>query len=185
MYGALADLLDYPGPDLPARAAAFVAGADGPAAQALAPFAEALHGFSQGEMEEIYTRTFDLQPETCLYIGHQLFGEDWRRSMFMARLKHRYGEHGFSCGAESPDFLPVVLRFLNAEPQGPETEELLQQCVIPAAARLLRLLEEKSNPYAAVLRALLRYAAPDGIHNPELENLSCRPSSSSFFPILL
>ncbi len=183
MYSALADLLDYPGAGLPSRAAAYSESADG-AAQALKPFVESLRGLSQGDMEELYTRTFDLQPESCLYIGHHLFGEDWRRGMFMARLKHRYAECGFSGGAECPDWLPVVLRFLDAEPRGQEAEELLRECVIPSAARLLRVLDEKSNPYAAVLRALLRYVAPEGIHNLETEDLSCRPSSSSPFPIL-
>ncbi len=184
MYGALADLLDYPEPGLPGRAVACAAAVDGPAAEALSRFTEALHGLSQGEREEIYTRTFDLQPETCLYIGHHLFGEDWRRSMFMARLKHQYDERGFSGGAESPDWLPAVLRFVDAEPHGPETEELLRDCVIPAAARLLHVLEQKSSPYAGVLRALLRYAAPERTHSLETENVACRPSSSSLFHIL-
>lgn len=182
-YSALADLLDYPGARLPSRAAACAESA-GAAEDALKPFAESLRGLSQGEMEELYTRTFDLQPESCLYIGHHLFGEDWRRGMFMARLNHRYAERSFSSGAESPDWLPAVLRFLDAEPSGPETEELLRECVIPAAARLLRILDEKANPYAAVLRALLCSAAPEGIHNLETEDLSCRPSSSLLFPIL-
>jgi nitrate reductase delta subunit len=184
MYGALADLLDYPRAGLPSCAAAYAETVDGAAEEELRTFAETLRGLSQGEMEELYTRTFDLQLESCLYVGHHLFGEDWRRGLFMARLKHRYDERGFSGGSECPDWLPAVLRFLDAEPHGPDTEELLQECVIPAAARLLRVLEGKSNPYAAVLRALLRYLAPEGIHRLETENLSCRPSSSSLFRIL-
>ncbi len=184
MYGSLADLLDYPSAGLPSRAAACAESADAAVKGDLESFLDLVRGLSEGDLEELYTRTFDLQPESCLYIGHHLFGEDWRRGMFMARLNHRYAESGFSGSAECPDWLPTVLRFLEAEPRAPETEELLRECVIPAAARLLRVLNDRSNPYAAVLRALLHFLAPEGIHNLENEDVLCRPSSSSPFPIL-
>ena len=42
------------------------------------------------------SRYLKCRPRAALYIGHQLFGEDWRRGTFMACLKERYRECGFS-----------------------------------------------------------------------------------------
>jgi nitrate reductase delta subunit len=184
IYEALAALLEYPGAGLPSALERCAKALECDAAADLEAFASAVRERTPGEMEELYTRTFDLQPDSCLYVGHQLFGEDWRRGMFMARLKHRYEESGFAEATEVPDYLPAVLRFIAAETDGNETAELLQDCVVPAAARLLHTLEEKSNPYAAVLRVLLVVIAPEGHRRFDTEDLSCRPFSSSPFPIL-
>ncbi len=183
IYEALAALLEYPGAGLPALESC-VETLDGDAAEVLEAFVSAVRERTQGEMEELYTRTFDLQPDSCLYVGHQLFGEDWRRGMFMARLKHRYEESGFAAITEVPDYLPAVLRFVAGGTDRVETAELLQDCVVPVAAKLLRRLERESNPYAAVLRALLMVIAPEGDPNFDTEDSSCRPFSSSPFPIL-
>jgi len=37
-------------------------------------------------MEELYTRTFDLQAVCSPYVGYQLFGDSYKRGIFMARL---------------------------------------------------------------------------------------------------
>ncbi len=183
-YEALAVLLEYPDAGLPSALDTCVGTLDGNAAEVLQAFVSAVRERTPSEMEEIYTRTFDLQSDSCLYVGHHLFGEDWRRGMFMARLKHRYEESGFAAITEVPDYLPAVLRFVAGGTDRVETAELLQDCVIPAAARLLRRLEGESNPYAAVLRALVMVIAPEGDRNFDTEDSSCKPFSSSPFPIL-
>lgn len=183
-YLALARLLEYPREDVASVLAECLQEADPPTAGVLDEFRQAIRDLPPGRLEEVYTQAFDLEPETCLYIGHHLFGEDWRRGMFLAGLKRQYAEAGFSGGAEMPDFIPVVLRFLARHPPGPETGELLRECVIPAVTRVLRTAERKNSLYAPVLRALLRLLNPedDGVSEPE--DLLCRPFSSSPFPIL-
>lgn len=180
----LAGLLKYPDTDLLSALSECLRTAEAQTAAALEPFLIAVSSLPPGRLEEIYTGTFDLEPDSCLYVGHHLFGEDWRRGMFMARLKRRYGETGFCAGAEVPDHLAVVLGFLAQLPPGPEAEELLRDCVIPAIARVLRAVERKESPYLPVLRALLLELAPENDYTARIEELQCKPFSSSHFPIL-
>ena len=154
------------------------------AATLLEHFRDAAGELGRDALEEAYIQVFEMQAETALYIGHQLFGEDWRRGTFMACLKERYRECGFSCGAELPDHASVILRFLAVEQPGPEKEELIGDCIVPALHKVLRAIEGKKTPYGNVLRALLLYLGAGCDGGAETEDLSCRPSSLSLFPIL-
>jgi nitrate reductase delta subunit len=187
MYQHLASLVSYPDAGL------FLALEH--CIQALAPevpeaatllehFRDAAGELGRDALEEAYIQVFEMQAETTLYIGHQLFGEDWRRGTFMACLKERYRECGFSCGAELPDHASVILRFLKAEPPGPEKEELIGDCIVPALHKVLRAIEGKKTPYGNVLRALLLYLGAGCDGGAETEDHSCRPSSLSLFPLL-
>jgi len=187
MYEHLASLVSYPN-------AWFFGALDG-CIQALAPevpeaatlledFRDAAQELGPGALEEAYIQTFEMQAEAALYIGHQLFGEDWRRGTFMACLKGRYQECGFSSGSELPDHVSVILRFLEVEQPGPEKEELIGDCLVPALHKVLRAMEGKKTPYSDVVRAVLLCLGGGRVSETETEDLSCRPSSSSLFPIL-
>ena len=153
------------------------------AATLLEHFREVAGKLGQDGLEETYIQVFEMQAEAALYIGHQLFGEDWRRGTFMACLKEKYQECGFSCGAELPDHASVLLRFLEMAPPGPEKEELIGDCIVPALHKVLRAMEGKKTPYGDVVRAVLLCLGA-GVSETETEDLLCRPSSSSLFPIL-
>ncbi len=144
----------------------------------LKTFRVSLEGLGLGRLEEIYTETFDMREELSLYLGHHLFGEDWRRSAFMARLKERYREAGVSSGAEMPDHLSVVLRFLGSQKPCQETEELLLACVIPAVSRVLENMRGQENPYSAVLQALLFFLQRQDKRESQSEEVLCSPFSS-------
>ena len=187
MYQQLASLVSYPD-------AGLFGALDG-CIQALAPevpeaatllegFRDAAQVLGLGALEEAYIQTFEMQAEAALYIGHQLFGEEWRRGAFMACLKERYQECGFSSGAELPDHVSVILRFLEVEQPGPEKEELIGDCIVPALHKVLRAMEGKKTPYGDVVQALLLCLGAGGVSDTETEDLLCRPSSSSLFPIL-
>jgi nitrate reductase delta subunit len=187
MYQHLGSLVSYPGPGLfralesciPALAL------EVPEAAALLDhFREVATGLGQDGLEESYIQVFEMHAEAALYIGHQLFGEDWRRGAFMACLKERYQECGVSIGAELPDHLSVILRFLEVEQPGPETEELIGDCIVPALHKVLRAIEGKKTPYSGVVEAVLLCLGASRIAETNTEDLSCRPSSSSLFPIL-
>ncbi len=139
----LAPLVEYPGPALwraIEECGALVPGEFRTAAR------------DPGALEQTYTDAFDLRPERSLYVGHHLFGEDLRRSLFMARLKGRCAELGVDCGVELPDHLAVVLRLLAAEGPGADTDELIVECTIPAVKRMLAAAPP---PYDGVLSAIL------------------------------
>ena len=187
MYSLLATLVSYPSRDLlPAVDTCILALATEfpETAGLLECFRDAARELGQGGLEEVYIQTFEMQAENALYIGHQLFGEDWRRGAFMAGLKERYQELGLSIGEDLPDHLSVVLRFLEVEQPGQEREDLIGDCIVPALHKVLRAIEGEKTPYETVLRALLLYLSPRRDGETEFEDLSCRPSSLSLFPIL-
>ncbi len=117
------------------------------------------------QMQEIYTRTFDLQPACYPYVGHHLFGEDYRRGLFMAGLKRQYLSRDFSAGQELPDHLAVILRFLTKPSGDNENHELIHECLIPALEKMLMGLREEDNPYRGVLQALLLAMQKGGVQS--------------------
>jgi nitrate reductase delta subunit len=117
-------------------------------------------GFVEGvplaRLEELYTSTFDMQPVCYPYVGYHLFGESYKRGMFMAQLNAGYRESGFSAGTELPDHVAVVLRFLALGMDGDFSQALLCEGLVPALAKMEQTFGEPSaNPYADVIRALL------------------------------
>jgi len=187
MYSDLATLVSYPGCDLlPALDACILAVAPKvpEVAGLLEHFRDTVRELGQSGLEEAYIQTFEMHAENALYIGHQLFSEDWRRGTFMARLKERYRELGLLSGDELPDHLGVVLRFLDVEQAGQEREELIGDCIVPALHKVLRAIDGKKTPYETVLRALVLYLSARSDGETVIEDLSCRLSSLSLFPIL-
>ena len=187
MYEHLASLLSYPDAGLYRALDDCIRGLAPEAPEAatlLEHFRDTAGELGQDALEQAYIQVFEMQAETALYIGHQLFGEEWRRGAFMACLKERYQECGLSSGAELPDHVSVILRFLEVEQPGPEKEELIGDCIVPALHKVLRAMEGKKTPYGDVVRAVLLRLGAGGVSDTETEDLSCRPSSSSLFPIL-
>ena len=159
-----ADLFEYPGPVAAVAVAAVLAGPTAPPAwlAAASPevqarvrsFAEAVAPLSQGAWEEIYTHTFDLQAEQTLNLGHQVFGEDWKRSTLLIELQAMMPRYGVHTGSELPDHLVWLLRLLAAAPaDDSEVQDLRGHCLLPGVRALTGKLAE-DNPYTALLHAL-------------------------------
>jgi nitrate reductase molybdenum cofactor assembly chaperone len=144
----LGDLLEYPDPELPAKAVecrALVADASPRAAELLGTFVEELERTPSGRVEELYAGAFDFDTPsnvdaTCYpYIGHHLLGESYRRSRLMVGLQERYREHGFEVPAgELPDHVLVVLRFLEHAPDSELAGEIVGEALLPALGRMTR-----------------------------------------------
>lgn len=157
-YQQLAEILEYPTSLLPARVkecTSLLYSFHCQAAEFLKEFGSFLDQTPFSQVEEIYTRTFDLQAICHPYVGYHLFGEDCRRGMFMARLQEHYRRHNFAAGNELPDHLGVMLRFLAMEDDGEEREELIRLCIIPSLQKMVEGFKSERNPYFGVLQALL------------------------------
>lgn len=161
---AAADMVEYPGPVASAAVAAVAEG--NPASPAwlaatspevrtrLWTFAATVMRLSRGAWEELYTQTFDLQPEMTLNLGHQIFGEDWKRSTLLIELQGLMPRHGVNNGSELPDHLVWMLRLLAAAPaEDTEVHDLRGHCLLPALRVLTGKLAEE-NPYTPLLHAL-------------------------------
>ena len=175
IYQLFARMFEYPTPALPrearkcvevlAASCALPASAEGQgsrragraeAAALVERFSDSLEETPLPRLEELYTSTFDMQPVCYPYVGYHLFGESYKRGMFMAQLNKGYRERGFSAGTELPDHVAVVLRFLASGMDGDFGQALLSEGLVPALLKMEQAFGESSaNPYADVIRALL------------------------------
>ncbi len=166
LYPLFAEILEYPTESLYEcldECISLLLGWDGEAAKLLKEFESTLARVPLARVQEIYTRTFDLQPACYPYVGYHLFGEDYRRGLFMAGLKREYGSRGFSIGKDLPDHLAVMLKFLAGPSGGNENPEVVRECLIPALEKMLAGgLKEGDNPYRGVLQALLLTMQKEG-----------------------
>lgn len=162
LLASLAALLEYPGPELAARAEAArgLVPAGGEAARRLEAFGAWAAATPRGRVQEAYTAALDLDASCSPYVGQRLLGADPRRGVFMARLAARYRVRGFSASGELPDHLASMLRFLAHAPDEPDGDELVEECIAPAVASLARELERRAHPYAPVAQALELVLAP-------------------------
>ena len=106
------------------------------------------------ELQQHYVKTFDLEKRCGLYLSYYGEGDRRQRGMALLRLKRLYRAAGLPlAGSELPDFLPVMLEFAAAAPDGQMGSFVLREH--RAALELLRAsLRERRSPYADVLDAV-------------------------------
>jgi nitrate reductase delta subunit len=122
-------------------------------------FIEAVERSTDAEIEEHYTRAFDLAPQAVPYLSVYLFGaEGTQRGPFMAGLRKSYDEYGFDAGHELPDHVANVLRYALAAPEE-EWTALREWCVPPPVKQMARDLERVQNLYRHLLHALVSLLA--------------------------
>jgi nitrate reductase molybdenum cofactor assembly chaperone NarJ/NarW len=157
-----AALLGYPHGDLDGAARAchtLLAGQHQSAAAQLEHFCAFLATEPAARVEEVYTATFDLQPVCYPYVGFQLFGESKERILFLVKLQECYRTHGYVSGGELPDHLSEVLQFLAMATDATARNELVEDGLLPALAKIIQGSEAAQHPYGHVLRALQTFLA--------------------------
>ncbi|MFN8628738.1 MAG: nitrate reductase molybdenum cofactor assembly chaperone [Candidatus Binatia bacterium] len=126
----------------------------------LREFRRSVASLPLGRLQEIYTATFDLQPRCSPYVGYHLFGESYKRSVFLVGLQERYRQHGVCPDGELADHLSAVLRFLAACSDAAPAEELIAEALLPALDKMLEVSAatteggRRPRPYDYALRAL-------------------------------
>jgi nitrate reductase molybdenum cofactor assembly chaperone NarJ/NarW len=162
LYDLFADLLDYPTLATSLKAGhcyARLQQSQPEAASLMESFYQTMELRSLGQMQELYTNTFDMQPVCYPYVGYQLFGESYKRGDFMAQLNEAYHANSYSAGQELPDHLAVILRFLGLEAARRQDDfgrALLIEGVVLALRKMAESLSRQGeNPYAGIVSALL------------------------------
>lgn len=160
-FDRLAELLAYPGPDLACAAEEtrdLLEQREPEAAAHAAAFLEAVEPLSREELEELYTRTFDLNPVCALDVGWHLFGEAYERGAFLVRMRELLARTGLVEGTELPDHLTsVVPAFGRMEPE--EAAGFAASHLRPALDKMLAGFQGKDNPYEHALRAVVALVA--------------------------
>lgn len=150
IYENLAELLDYPVADCQSRCDECNDLLNAQSQSSVSPFAlfaSETKRLSLSDLQELYTRTFDLSPVCALEIGYHLFGENYKRGVFLANLRET--EAPFDLGQEHqlPDYLPVLLRLCARLEDEELRASLIAECLIPALEKMKKALGEGDNPY--------------------------------------
>lgn len=152
-YHALAGLLAYPEADYPQRLEASLRAATPECRALLAPFADAVRGLELWQLQELFTRTFDMNPLCSLELGWHLFGENYERGLLLVRMRDELRKHGIRESTELPDHLTHVLELL-ARMDHEAAADFTAACVLPALEKMLQAIRGKENPFENVLLAI-------------------------------
>ncbi len=131
--------------------------------------------------QEYYIRTFDVQAICFLDIGYVLFGEDYKRGVFLVNIKKEQLKAGNDCGSELPDHLPNILTLLPKMEDADLAEELIYSLLIPAIHELILKFRDTSNLYKGLLEILVTIMETDYPDSSfEKFNFSVRKKSDLF-----
>ena len=154
-YESLGRLLRYPDETFHERLATCrsrVEQVDPKASEEVEQFAEGVEGLSLEQLQELSTRTFDLNPVCSLEVGWQLFGEEYSRGTFLVAMRNLLRENGFKESVELPDHLTHILPLLDRL-EDTERVEFNDTFLKPALTKMLAAFEGKKTAYVHVLRA--------------------------------
>jgi nitrate reductase delta subunit len=158
-FDRLAELLSYPGPDLACAAEEtrdLLSRIDPEAAGHAAAFLEGVEPLSREELEELYTRTFDLNPVCALEVGWHLYGEAYERGAFLVKMRELLARTGLEEGTELPDHLTSVLPAFSRIPRE-EAAVFAEGLLLKALDKMLagfQCQQGQENPYEHALRAV-------------------------------
>lgn len=174
-YDDLAALFDFPGPDYRPRAKRLVSLLSAQYPQAAAEiqlFLDVIPNDENG-LQELYTRTFEIQSLTTLGIGYILFGDDYKRGDLLANLNREHGLVGTDCHGELADHLPNVLRLIPLLKDEDLREELATELLLPAVAMMIQEFDpervvKKDENYRRHYKTLIEAPVTD-------KTIFCRP----------
>lgn len=156
IYGRLADLLVYPTTDFPDRvrsAIELLRRSNPTAADFVTEFAHLIEGQPPQRLEELFTRTFDINPICCLEVGWQLHGDNYDRGAFLVRMRQLLRGFGLEESSELPDHLTHMLALLGRM-QPRDADELATKSLLPAVTKMLEGMKGDQSPYEHVLLAI-------------------------------
>jgi nitrate reductase assembly molybdenum cofactor insertion protein NarJ len=115
-------------------------------------------------LQELFTRSFDVQAITTLDVGYVLFGDDYKRGELLANLNREHREAGNNCGHELADHLPNILRLIGKLRDKELVEELVQEILAPALRQMIgefspERIQKKNESYVKHYKTLI--ASPE------------------------
>ncbi len=123
------------------------------------PGIEAFNQFVQNttpaRLEELFTITFDMNPDTCLELGWHLYGESYQRGEFLVKMRQALDSAGVAEEIELPDHLRHCLLLLGNLPDA-EAMELAGNIILPALEKVRRGFSDE-NLFSSAITALTEY----------------------------
>ncbi len=180
LYNLLADLLLYPA-DGPARCDVVAGEHRGSQVlEELALFTERIRNLNLHERQELFIRTFDLNPVCSLEMGWHLFGENYDRGLLLVKIRQQMRAHGLPETTELPDHLTNGIRLLGVMDRR-SAGYFAEAIFLPALEKMLAAIRDKQNPYEHVLEATLMAVRNDF---PDLPSQLAVPESTPEFRVL-
>ncbi len=170
-YESVAQLLYYPNNQFPEKVKRIQALLDkeySKASKYLIKFTKFVESVKLSGVQEIYTRTFDVQAITTLDIGYVLFGDDYKRGELLSNLSREHKDAGVDCGTELGDFLPNLLKLLPKIKNTELRNELSIKIIIPALSKIIsefdiKQLEKKNKVYKKHYKTLIERSENYGV----------------------
>ena len=164
-YSQLAGLFDFPAAGFAARGRAlrdFLCERHPDAAAEVEQFLDAIPE-STLDLQELHTRTFDVQSLTTLDVGYVLFGDDYKRGELLSNLNREHAQAENDCRGELADHLPNVLRLIPRLQDGALLQELVRALLVPALMLMIRefdpeRIERKNANYQKHYKTLIEPA---------------------------
>jgi len=167
IYRMFADVFEYPGTDYAEKVHRVVralnetypeAGTELQGYYDHLPYND--HPEPRKAMEEIFTRTFDVQAITTLDIGYVVFGDDYKRGELLVNLSREQKAAGTDCGSELADHLSNLLQLIAAHEDQAMMAELVEMVVGPALRQMVgefdpARVEQKDKMYVKHHRTLI------------------------------
>lgn len=139
-YIIFADLLRYPDKKYPEIAKACICMLQEKypeMAEELKPFVDYVCTHTQDEYEELYTKTFDVQPICYLDLGYVIFGEDYKRGAFLLHMQEEQIEAKNDCGTDLSDNISNVLTLYTKTNKQAMLDELSVKILIPGLEKMI------------------------------------------------
>lgn len=147
LYELFARLFRYPTAELPLEVAelrAALAPSYPEAAAELRLFAEQLRETGVlsakplDDLQEVFTRSFEVQSIATLDVGYVAFGDDYKRGELLVNLNRELRDLGVELGVELSDHLSNVLRLLARWEDEEAAAELVSIVLYPSLVKMLR-----------------------------------------------
>ncbi len=139
-YSILANLFEYPQEGYPEKVRTVrsqLEDAYPGAIFSLDQFIKLLPEHDLRMMQEIYTRSFDVQAITTLDIGYVLFGDDYKRGQLLSHLNREHVQRHVDCGHELADHLPNVLKLIAVLEDGDLLIDMIDEILAPALHQMI------------------------------------------------
>src|SRR3989304_9951584 len=92
---------------------------------------------NQDDREELFTKTFDVQPICYLDLGYVLFGEDYKRGAFLLHMQEEQLKANNNCGTDLSDNISNMLMLYTKTNNQALLDELAVKILIPGLEKMI------------------------------------------------
>jgi len=156
VYELLGTLLTYPGDGYLAAGEECLERLEAArcdAEQQLVLFLDRLRPLNTGELQELFTITFDLNPVCSLEVGWHLHGDTYDRGEFLVNMRQMLRRCGVAEGGELPDHLAHLLTAL-PKLDVDEGRTMVATALLPAVEKMLPALAARHNPFEHLMNTV-------------------------------